>query len=218
VDERQMMSAVSGSKPLVATEVGYHTDMSETGPHRPASEQAISIYTPRLVLEAFRSGLERTHIFQLADLWSDAEAAQYSYPKWQNSFGLLRWDLTPKLSFLALRNLMRVVSASSAAVSAPGSLRYAVAGAGSDVRSMLLRSADGSFRLAIWRDVSVWNRDTYQNVVPEPDHVDVLMGEPVSQVQRFDPTSSDTANYTWIYPRSIPLDLRGRVVVLSLTP
>jgi hypothetical protein len=217
-DERQMMSAVSGSKPLVITEVGYHTDMTETGPHRPASEQAVAAYTPRLVLEAFRSGIERTHIFQLADFWSEAQAAQRNYPTWQNSFGLLRWDLTPKPSFVALRNLMRVVDADSGPVSAPGSLRYAIAGAGSDVRSLLLRSADGSFRLALWRDVSVWNRDTYQDIAPAPDHVDVVLGQPIAQVQRFDPTAGDAPSYTWINPRSIPLDLRGTVVVLSLRP
>jgi hypothetical protein len=217
-DERQMMSAVSGSKPLVSTEIGYHTDMAEPSSHRPASERAIGIYTPRIALESFRSGVERTYIFQLADLWSDEQAAQRNYPKSQNSFGLLRWNLEPKPSFIALRNLLRAVDAGSAPVAAPGALRYAITDAGADVRSLLLRSADGSFRLALWRDVSVWNQDTLQDLTPAPDHVDVVLGEPVSQVQRFDPTTSDAPAYTWVYPRQVPIELAGNVVVLKLTP
>jgi hypothetical protein len=217
-DERQLMAPVTGNKPLQITEVGYHTDMAHTSPHRPASEQAVAIYTPRMVLEAFRFGIERTYLYQFADLWSDAEAASRNYPTAYNRFGLLRWNLAPKPSFIALRNLMRVVDADSAQVAAPGGLRYAFSGAGADLRSVLLRSADGSFRLAVWRDVSVWNRDTQQDLTPAADHVDVVMGQPVTQVQRFDPTSSDAPSYTWINPRTIPLDLRGNVVVLKLTP
>jgi hypothetical protein len=217
-DERQMMSAVSGSEPLVITEVGYHTDMAYPYAHRPASERAIGIYTPRIVLEAFRAGVERTHIFQLVDIYSDAEAAQRGFPKSQNSFGLLRWNFTPKPSFIALRNLLRAVDASSAAVGAPGALRYSIAGAGPDVRSLLLRSADGSFRLALWRDVSVWNRDTLQDVDPPRDHVDVTLGEPISQARRYDPNLAPTPTQAWDGPGRIGVDLGGEAVVLELIP
>jgi hypothetical protein len=217
-DERQMMSAVSGDEPLVSTEIGYHSDTALTGPHRPASERAIGIYTPRIALESFRSGVERTYVFQAVDLYSDAEAAERNYPKSQNSFGLLRWNFQPKPSFVALRNLLRALDAGSAPVASPGALRYSIAGAGPDVRSLLLRSADGSFRLALWRDVSVWNRDTLQDLNPAPDHVDVVVGQRVALAQRFDPTASDQPQYSWVYPRQIPVDLGGGAVVLKLTP
>ena len=46
-DESALMSAVSKGKPLQISEVGYHTDLAFTGPHRPASERAVGIYMPR---------------------------------------------------------------------------------------------------------------------------------------------------------------------------
>jgi hypothetical protein len=217
-DERQMMSAVTGSKPLVITEVGYHTDLADTTPHRPASERAVGIYTPRILLEAFQFGIRRTFYYQMADLWSPAEADRRNYPASYNSFGLLRYDLSRKPSFLALRNLLSAVDGDSAPVASPGGLRFALEGAGSDVHRLLLRSADGSFSLVLWRDVSVWDRSAQQDLRPAPDALDVVLGEPVSLVRRFDPVASGAETQRWSDPRRIPVLLGGEPVVLKLTP
>jgi hypothetical protein len=217
-DERQMMSAVSGAKPLVITEVGYHTDMAYPGPHRPASERAVASYTPRIALEAFRFGIDRTYLYTLADLWSDAEAQARGFSKFENSFGLLRADLTPKPSFVALRNLMRAVNAGSQPVANPGGLRYRLQDAGPDVRQLLLRSADGSYALALWRNVSVWNRDTQQDLTPTPDQLTIALGQPITQAAQHNPAESDAPIQYWAHPRSIPISLGGDAVVVRLTP
>lgn len=218
VDEQQMMSAVSGSKPLQITEVGYHTDLGAPGPHRPASEAAVAIYTPRIALEAFRFGIERTYYYTLADVWSPEEATRYGISAAENSFGLLRWDLSPKPSFYALRNLLRAVDGDSAPVAVPGGMRLTVEGAGPDVRQLLLQSADGSYALVLWRDVSVWDRTALQDLSPAPDHVDVKLGQPVALARRFDPVASDMESQRWNNPQQIPLDLTGTPVVLRLVP
>ncbi len=215
--EQLLMSSVSGAKPLTITEVGYHTDMAYPGPHRPASEKAVATYTPRVALEAFRFGIDRTYIYTLADLWSEAEARNRGLSASENSFGLLRWDLSPKPSFVSLRNLLSAVDGDSAPVAAPGALRFALEGAGADVRRLLLRSADGSYALVIWRDISVWDRDAQRDLSPTPDQVDVVLGEPVSLVQRFDPVLSADPREGWILPRRIPLSLAGDPVVLRLS-
>ena len=49
-EEKQLAAEVSAQ---VITEVGYHSALSSTDPHPPASEEAIAQYTPRLFLEAF---------------------------------------------------------------------------------------------------------------------------------------------------------------------
>jgi hypothetical protein len=217
-DERSLMSVVSGDKPLVISEVGYHTDLAHVGPHRPASEKAVATYTPRIALEAFRFGIESTEIFQLVDPWSPAAAQARGIPASENSFGLLRWDLSPKPAFYALRNLLRAVDGDSAPLASPGTLRVGLEGAGSDVRRLLLRSADGSFALVLWRDVSVWDRDAQTDLSPPPDRVDLVFGEPVAVAQRFDPVRSDAEAQRWTDPRRIALDLAGEPVVLRLTP
>ena len=72
--ERDLATRVSGSKPLVITEIGYHSDVATDDGHLPASERAIGAYTPRLALESYRAGVERAYLYQLADQWSDSEA------------------------------------------------------------------------------------------------------------------------------------------------
>ena len=72
--ERELATRVSGSKPLVITEIGYHSDVTTDSGHLPASERAIGAYTPRLALESYRAGVERAYLYQLADQWSDGEA------------------------------------------------------------------------------------------------------------------------------------------------
>ena len=217
-DEQQLMSAVSGSKPLVATETGYHTDLTFTGPHRPASELAKAIYTPRIALEAFRFGIERTYLYQFVDLWSPAQAVAYGVAPSENSFGLLRWDLSRKPAYNSLRNLLRAVDGDSAPVANPGGLHLAVENAGPDVKYLLLRSADDTYALVLWRDVSVWDRTGLVDLNPAPDHVDVALGDRISLARRFDPVTSEQETKRWDDPKRIGVDLQGSPVVLRLVP
>ena len=143
-DEKNLAAYMARGKPLVATEAGYHSDMGEPGNHRSdLGAGKPRYYMPRLALEGFRGGLERTYIHQLADPWSPAVAKTRGLSVMENTFGLLRWDLSPKPAFLALRNLLRATDGSSQPVAAPGGLRYGLEDAGPDVRQLLLRSADG---------------------------------------------------------------------------
>jgi hypothetical protein len=217
-DEKWLASKVSGSKPLVTTEVGYHTDLAYDGAHRPVSEAAKAVYTPRLVLESFLGGIERTYLFQLIDPWSPEEAASLGVPGPDNAFGLLDSNLTRKPSFLSLRNLMRAVDSGSAPVTVPGGLRYGLEGAGPDVKQLLLRSADGSYALVLWRQVSVWDRNAKRDLSPTPDQLDVVLGEPIGLARRFDPVTSDVEQQRWSAPRRMTVSLAGAPVVLRLTP
>jgi hypothetical protein len=70
----------------------------------------------------------------------------------------------------------------------------------------------------LWRDVSVWDWNTLQELSPAPDHVDVKLGQPVAVARRFDPVGSDAETQRWTDPQTIPVDLAGTPVVLRLTP
>jgi hypothetical protein len=216
-DERRRAVPISGGKPLMATEAGYHSDLTTSSGHHPASERAIAIYTPRLALEGFRGGVVRTFIYQLADAWPQG-GQPAGVSALENSFGLLRGDLTPKPSFLALRNLLRVVNARSAPVAAPGGLRFGLEGAPTDLRRLLLRSADGSFSLVLWREVSVWDRLARRDLAPAADSFEVVLGEPVALAQLFDPVDSPAERRRWTRPHRIPVEAAGAPVVLRLTP
>jgi hypothetical protein len=217
-DERRRAVPISGSKPLVATEAGYHSDLATTSGHHPTSERASAIYMPRLALEGFRGGVERTYVYELADPWTESQRVAQGIPILQNSFGLLRADLSPKPSFLALRNLLRAADGGSAPVAAPGGLRLGLEGGPADLRRLLLRSADGSFALVLWREISVWDRIARRDLFPAPARVEVVVGQPVAVAQRFDPVESDAERARWLDPERIPVELAGAPVVLRLTP
>ncbi|HYN89109.1 MAG TPA: hypothetical protein VER33_15580 [Polyangiaceae bacterium] len=214
-NERQMAARVSKQKPLVITEVGYHTDMTR-GDHLPASDKAITIYTPRIFLEAFRERIERTYLYQLADPLPAAEARARGFPAFENRFGLLRADLSRKASFLALRNLLRAVSGRAKPVSAPGGLRLGLDGEGHDVRRLLLRSGPRSYALVLWRNVSVWNVAARRDYSPPADDLEVVLGQRVERVQRLDPASSANVSESWESPRRIRVALKAAPVVLRL--
>jgi hypothetical protein len=215
--QRYQAAGATGSKPLVATESGYHTDLATTGGHLPASERAAALYSPRLVLEGFRGGVERTYFFQLADPWPDASRPS-GMPLSENRFGLLRTDLSRKPSFLAVRNLLNAVDGDSAPVASPGGLHLGLESAPADIRQLLLRSADGSYSLVLWRAVSVWDPSSRVDLSPAPDRVDVVLGDRIALTRRFDPVTSDAEQQRWANPSRIPVDVAGGPVVLKLTP
>jgi hypothetical protein len=202
---------VSGNKPIVATEAGYHSDLATTSGHYGTSERAIGIYMPRLALEGFRNGLERTYVYQFLDPWTNVTG-------FENKFGLLRTDLSPKPSFLALRNLLRAVDGDSAPVSDPGGVRFSLEGAQPDVRRLLLRSANGSYALVVWREVSVWDRVGKHDLYPSPEALTVDLGQPMAQAVLFKPVESSSEVARVDDPNRIPLALDGSPVVLRLIP
>ncbi len=210
-DVRRLANVTSGGKQIVATEAGYHSDLGSTSGHYGTSERAIGIYTPRLALEGFRAGFERTYIYQLADPWTNVSG-------FENKFGLLRPDLTPKPAFLALRNLLRAVDGDSAPVAAPGGVRLGLQSAPPDLRQLLLRSADGSYALVLWREVSVWDRVAAVDLSPAPDPLEVVLGQPIVLAQRFDPVDTDAERQRWAAPARIPVAVGGAPVVVRLVP
>jgi hypothetical protein len=214
---RFQAAGATGSKPLVATESGYHTNLATTGGNLPVSERASALYSPRLVLEGFRGGVERTYFFQLADPWTDASKPP-GVPLTENRFGLLRADLSRKPAFLSVRNLLRAVDGDSAPVASPGGLHLGFESAPADLRQLLLRSADGTYSLVLWRAVSVWSASNRVDLFPASDRVEVALGDRISLARRFNPVDSSEEQQRWTSPSRLGVDVGGGPVVLKLTP
>jgi hypothetical protein len=141
-----------GAAPVRVTETGYHNAVNAPSRerHLPTSERASGIYVPQLYLEYFRRGIRRTCAYELLDVGRDP---QKDDP--ESNFGMLRHDLTPKPAFTRLRRLMSLL-ADPFPTAMPARLDYAVSGP-ETLRHLLLQKGDGSFWLALWNDVSVWD-------------------------------------------------------------
>jgi hypothetical protein len=210
-DEVALARTNSAGKPVVASETGYHQALA--GPsgdgHPPTSERAAALYFPRLFLAYFQRGVRRTFAYELVDSGADPSRTQREL-----HFGLLRADFSPKPAFTALRNLLALVRGGAGG---GGSLRVRVDGR-PDVRHLLLRGVDGAYSLALWRDVTVWDRVARHDVAVAPTPVKVTLGQAMRRAQVFVPSEGVGAVATVNAPREVALRLGAAVTVVRLTP
>lgn len=204
-------SEMSGSKPLVATETGYHTALNYQGGHQPASEAAEATYIPRLFLEYYRRGIARTFVYELVDEFPDP-----SHSEAEKDFGLLHNDFSPKPAFTALSNLTSILSDSGPAFT-PGQLDYSVSGDESNLHQVLLQKSDGSYYLALWRDESVWNNRSHTPETAASGNVQVSFPAPAEEVQEYQPNRSNQPLRTVASSASsVSVNVGPQVVILRI--
>jgi hypothetical protein len=149
---------ISGTKPIIATETGYHNAVKQTTTgHRAVSERAAAIYTPRLLLEYFNRGFARTYLYELIDGADDPTLTQPNA-----HFGLLRYDGTEKPAFKALANVLRITSDPGPAFT-PRPLDFAATGDTARLHSTLLQKRDGTYLLGLWVERSVYDTGARPN-------------------------------------------------------
>jgi hypothetical protein len=142
------------------TETGYHNALNATAGQAPVSEQAAAVYLPRLLATAFGAGVRRTFMYELLDEQPDPGLGE---PEWH--FGLLRNDFSPKPAFTAVKTLIAAVRDSPGPRSGP--IRWDLHRDGDEpIEHVVLERADGSLAIALWRPVSVWDRDARRPLDP----------------------------------------------------
>src|SRR5205085_9803106 len=124
----------AAGRPVATTETGYSDDaaFSDSVPAAVAGR-----YLPRLILEQFRKGIERTYVYELLDFPTPGIASLSGY-------GLVRANGKSKPAFKALSNLLRVFSDPGPPPVAT-SLAYSLSGGDARLRQMLFQKRDGSF-------------------------------------------------------------------------
>lgn len=156
---------VSGDKPLLVTECGYHNRIAEKG-HPGVSEQAAAIYHLHLFFIYFNQGVERSYKYELLDLKDDKGMSDK-----ECHFGLVRSDGSVKPSFTAIKNLIWLLDDEKKDFRCRD-LEYAVE-SDAVIRTTLLQKSDGSWWLALMREVDVFDLKSGQDVAVEPIKVSV---------------------------------------------
>ena len=204
-------AANSGSKPVMATETGYHTAANWTGEHNPASEQAMAIYMPRMFLEYFRRGVARTYSYELLDEWPDPDRSES-----ESNFGLLRNDLSEKPAFIALRNTIDILEDPGPAFT-PGTLNYSLGGNRRDLRHVLLQRRDGTFYLALWRVTSIWDPASRTALGASGGIVKLDFQRPVKGAEKYLPNASGEPVASLPgRDRPIAVNVGARVVIVKV--
>src|SRR5215207_3144330 len=152
-------AAFGADAPIWASETGYHTAINETGTHEPVSETADGKYMSQLFFAFQRTGYEKVYKYELIDEFDNLDLDDD-----QSHFGLLRYDLSQKPSYVALNRVMDLLYDGSQANLTP--LDHTVANTPTTFRSYLLQKSDGSHWLAMWNDVSIWDETTAVDLNP----------------------------------------------------
>jgi hypothetical protein len=147
-NELALAEVVAPGRAPCATETGYHNATQQSG--RPGiSEAAAAGYLPRLYLEYFRRGVERTFLYELAEQRPDPLLTNPEL-----HFGLFRSDWTAKPAVTEIRKMLD--QAGDGRPTLLNGLAYQIS-APVTVRDLLLQRADGGYTLALWRTAALWD-------------------------------------------------------------
>lgn len=194
---------VSEDKPIVVTETGWHNAIGDThASQKGVSEQVAAKYVPRLFLEYFNQGIQRTFLYELMD--------ERSQPDQENNFGLIRSDGTPKPAFYSLKNLMSLLNDAQGST-ALGGLRYSLTGNTQNVHHTLLQKSSGEFYLVLWSDVV-----SADAAVNQP--VTLNLSSPIKQATTYLTNQSINPTGTYATPTQLALNVPDSPLVVKLTP
>ena len=132
-------------------------------------------------------GVTRAYKYEFLDLKPDP-----GFTDMECHFGLVRTNGTPKPSFVALKNLIRLLSDPGAAFT-PGKLQYQLAGATNAIHHTLLQKRDGTFWLALFQEVVSFDQKTKEDVAPAAAAVTLMLGQP-ARIRIFRPGQSTEAD------------------------
>lgn len=168
-------------KPLVVTETGYHN--CTACPTNGVSELAQAKYMPRLIMEYWNRGVKRTNIYQLID------EGPTPYADREKAWGLVRHDGSEKPSYTALQRLIALLADPGSSFT-PGRLDYTLSGKESSTHTALFQKGTGRFYLVMWREVSVWNNSTDQDISNNEDSVTLSLETAATTINVFKPRTS----------------------------
>lgn len=200
------------------TETGFHSALNNPpNKHKPTARQAEAIYMPRLYLEYFRCGILRSYKYQFADDRTEEEAQKRSQPVQEAHFGYVDYEMDPKPSYHAVKNLLAILHDEKAEGFQPQSLQYSVEGPKDELRHLLLQKTNGDFYLAVWRAVAVWDENDRKEVPVQSVPVEVRLPRVAKMVRAYGPTQSVEPTKTVENADKLPLELGAEAVILQIS-
>lgn len=199
----------SVSKPLITTETGYHSVVNTKDGHKGVPEDVSGKYTPRLLLKQFNSGVRRTFIYELINVYPDPNSLY-------KNFGLLRDDGSEKPAFVAVKNLIGLVKDPGSTFT-PGSLDYFLGGNTANIQHTLLQKRNGKFYLILWKEVSSFNVETKQPINVSSQKVSLTLNTAIAKATIYIPNNSPNWTSQQTYPKTLDINVGDRPVVVELT-
>lgn len=205
------LEAASPGQPIVITEAGYYTLPGQGWGGVDQHTQAI--YTVNLLLDTALLGVQTTYLYQLLDAYADPNGTNID-----KHFGLFDVDNNPKEAATALHNLTAILADRDAASGsfAAGSLDYTVTGWGADGHSLLLEKANGTFELALWNEVTIWDPVALKQVAVADTDLHVTLGTYYRLVQVYDPLAGTSPIRVFHDVNALDLKINDHALIVEL--
>jgi hypothetical protein len=204
------MATLRGAKPLMATETGYYTQPISNS--KAVSESAQGKYMPRAYAEFFNRGIARTYAYELADQGPDTTVRE-------QNFGLVRYDMTEKPAYTAMKNLIDLLKEPQAPAFVPASLDMTITSSGdlSKLHHTLLEKSDSTYYLMLWQEVVSYNSATKTEINNPLLPITLSLGESFAMAHTYLPNNSTTATGTYLNVSAINLSVPDQVLVVELS-
>ncbi|MEW9525599.1 hypothetical protein MRBLRH8O_003449 [Agrobacterium radiobacter] len=139
---------IAAGRPVLATEMGYHTSLQTETFHFPVTEGIKARYMPRMLLWCFISGIRRSYIYEMVSSFATDETNP------ESSFGLLRHDLSRTPAYEAVRALLSLCKAERQTGQEERQIDFLTA----DPQRLSLHLArpDGALLVPVWLGISGW--------------------------------------------------------------
>ncbi|MCU0533677.1 MAG: hypothetical protein MUD14_07260 [Hydrococcus sp. Prado102] len=195
-----------GDKPIMATESGYHNAIHLYG----ISEQAAAKYLPRMFLEYFNRGIDRTYSYELIDLKPNPAADEPEF-----NYGLLRNDGSPKPAFIAIKNAIALLKDTDESFTLQ-SLNYTLKGNTQNIHHTLLQKHDETFYLIFWQEVLSYDVNKKTDILVSARPLSLILQTPISRAAIYKPTDSMNAIAQYINPKTLKINVPDRPLIIEL--
>jgi len=160
-----LTSGAFPGKPVFTTETGYVNDTSNS---QAVPENVSGRYVPRIFLEQWLRGIQRTFIYELVDIGAG---------KSDNGYGLLHSNFTPKPAYNALKSMLGLLADKGPSFQV-GGLDYKLSGGNPDLQHLLLQKRDGRFFLVLWVEEPCYDMNTKKALPVSTANVTITLGQP----------------------------------------
>jgi hypothetical protein len=211
IDERtKWATAGVGVMPVVISETSYNNGMNSNC-YAPVPADIIAVYADRLLMEHVSRG-DDMYWFELLNNYPPSSTDL------QDFYGLVSvpsqdpstWQPMP--AYQTYKRLLGLMKDGDAPYS-PAPLSLTISGA-NDVKSYLVGKRDGSYLLALWRDVKLWDRTTRSRLNP-PAATAVVTFPAAKTVTVYMPSIRDAAYSTTVASQH-SVSLSGNLTLLQI--
>jgi hypothetical protein len=194
-----------------ATETGYNNAVDELNNsyNLPLSEEAGGRYTPRLLFEYFNRGI-KTFLYEFWDQGT-------SLTNREERFGLVANDGTRKPAFIAIQNILSLLSDPSPPPFWPRLLDINIV-APATIKKTFLQKSNGRFYLALWYEDHSYNATAKTIAALNYRAVTITLGQQMGTINTYRPWTGAIAFATASATNTVTVQIPDHVVILELIP